>query len=296
MGTWFMAVIGIMAVIILALFVKIHLLQRAAEEIEHAFVDRLMDDTNTLIDLSCNDRYMRSLANAINLQLRELRKQRRQFQQGDMELKNAVMNLSHDLRTPLTAICGYLDLLEEEEKTKTAEGYLAVIRNRAEVMAQLTEELFQYSMVLAGEDKLNAEPVAINGVLEESIAAFYVSLKDKGITPKIQIPEKKVVRMLDPTALARVFANLLQNAMKYSEGDLEIVLSETGEITFCNKASGLSNVQAHRLFDRFYTVESARISTGLGLSISKTLVSQMNGTMSAKYENHRLCICIFFSD
>ncbi|TGY96975.1 HAMP domain-containing histidine kinase [Petralouisia muris] len=296
MGTWFMAVIGIMAVIIIALFVKIHLLQRAAEEIEHAFADRLMADTNTLIDLSCNDRHMRSLANAINLQLQKLQKQRRQFQQGDMELKNAVMNLSHDLRTPLTAICGYLDMLEEEEKTKTAERYLAVIRNRAQVMTQLTEELFQYSMVLAGEDKLNAEPVAINRVLEESIAAFYASLKKQGVTPKIQIPEKKVIRMLDRTALARVFANLLQNAIKYSEGDLDIVLSETGEITFCNKASGLSKVQAHRLFDRFYTVETARTSTGLGLSIAKTLVSQMNGTISAEYENHRLSICIYFSD
>lgn len=211
-----------------------------------------------------------------------------------MELKNAVMNLSHDLRTPLTAICGYLDLLETEEKTKTAEGYLAVIRNRAEVMTQLTEELFQYSMVLAGEDKLNTEPVAINGILEESIAAFYASLKDKGITPKIQIPEKKVVRMLDRTALARVFANLLQNAMKYSEGDLDIILSETGEIIFRNRAYSLGSVQAGRLFDRFYTVETARTSTGLGLSISKTLVSQMNGTITAKYENHRLSICIFF--
>lgn len=294
MGTWFLAVIGILAVIIIALFLKVNMLQKAAEEIEHAFAHRLMADTNTLIDLSCNDRHMRSLANAINFQLRELRKQRRQFQQGDMELKNAVMNLSHDLRTPLTAICGYLDLLETEEKTKTAEGYLAVIRNRAEVMTQLTEELFQYSMVLAGEDKLNTEPVAINGILEESIAAFYASLKDKGITPKIQIPEKKVVRMLDRTALARVFANLLQNAMKYSEGDLDIILSETGEIIFRNRAYSLGSVQAGRLFDRFYTVETARTSTGLGLSISKTLVSQMNGTITAKYENHRLSICIFF--
>lgn len=294
MGTWFLAVIGILAVIIIALFLKVYMLQKAAEEIEHAFAHRLMADTNTLIDLSCNDRHMRSLANAINFQLRELRKQRRQFHQGDMELKNAVMNLSHDLRTPLTAICGYLDLLETEEKTKTAEGYLAVIRNRAEVMTQLTEELFQYSMVLAGEDKLNTEPVAINGILEESIAAFYASLKGKGITPKIQIPEKKVVRMLDRTALARVFANLLQNAMKYSEGDLDIILSETGEIIFRNRAYSLGSVQAGRLFDRFYTVETARTSTGLGLSISKTLVSQMNGTITAKYENHRLSICIFF--
>ncbi len=294
MEHWFMIFMGIMAVIILVLSAKIYLLQKAAKEIKTGFAHRLSSDTNTLIDISSNDKYMCSLADDINIQLRELQKQRHQFLQGDMELKNAVLNISHDLRTPLAAICGYLDLLEEEEKTENCGRYLSVIRDRAQMMAQLTEELFQYSVVLAGEDKLQKEPVAINHVLEESIAAFYVSLTERGIRPKIQIPEKKVVRMLDRPALARIFSNLLQNAVTYSDGDLRIALSETGEITFENTAPGLSRVQAERLFDRFYTVEAARTSTGLGLSIAKALVLQMDGTISAKYENSQLSICIFF--
>lgn len=296
MEIWLWTVIGIMAVIMIALLVKIHILQKAAEEIETAFADRLITDTNTLIDISSNDRYMRNLANAINKDLRKLRAERRRFCQGDRELKNAVTNISHDLRTPLTAICGYLDLLEQEEKSEAVERYIEVIRNRTEVLTQLTEELFRYSVIAAGENDGDKERVSVGAVLEESIAAFYGALCEKHITPTIRMPKEKIIRTLDCFALERVFSNLLNNAMKYSDGDLDITLSETGAITFANTAFGLNEVQVGRLFDRFYTVEAARKSTGLGLAIARTLIEQMNGTISAKYENNRLVICILLPD
>ena len=289
-------VIGILVFMMGVLVVKLYLLQKAAREIKEAFVDRLITDTNILIDISSHDRYMRELANTINIQLRKLRADRHRFQQGDMELKNAVSNISHDLRTPLTAICGYLDLLEQEEKSITVERYIEVIRNRTEILKQLTEELFRYSVILTTENDMIREAVEINRVLEESIAAFYVALNERRIIPNIEMPENKVICYLDSSALARVFSNLLNNAIKYSDGDLDIILSETGEIIFANTASGLNEVQVGKLFDRFYTVEAARKSTGLGLAIAKTLVEQMNGTISAKYEKHRLSICILFSD
>lgn len=293
MELWLWTIIIILAMIIMALLVKIRILQKAAEEIENAFADRLITDTNTLIDISSRDKYMRNLANAINVQLRKLRTERHRFQQGDTELKNAVTNISHDLRTPLTAICGYLDLLEQEETSEAVERYIEVIRNRAEILTQLTEELFRYSVILSSETNMVREPIAINGVLEESIAAFYTALNERNITPNIQIPENKVIRNLDRSALSRVFSNLLNNAMKYSDGDLDITLSEEGEIIFTNTASGLNEVQIGKLFDRFYTVEAARKSTGLGLGIARTLIEQMNGTISASYKNNRLSICIF---
>ena len=296
MEDWLWVVIGILVFIMGILVVKIYLLQKAAREIKEAFADRLITDTNTLIDISSHDRYMRELANTINIQLRKLRSERHRFQQGDMELKNAVSNISHDLRTPLTAICGYLDLLEQEEKSITVERYIEVIRNRTEILKQLTEELFRYSVILTTEDDMIREAVEINRVLEESIAAFYVALNERRIIPNIEMPENKVICYLDSSALARVFSNLLNNTIKYSDGDLDIILSETGEIIFANTASGLNEVQVGKLFDRFYTVEAARKSTGLGLAIAKTLVEQMNGTISAKYENYRLSICILFSD
>ncbi|RKI39213.1 sensor histidine kinase [bacterium D16-51] len=296
MEVWLWAVIGIMALVILVLLIKIYILQTAAKEIAEAFADRLITDTNTLIDISVGGRYMRNLASSINKELRKLRAERHRFQQGDMELKNAVANISHDLRTPLTAICGYLDLLEQEETSGAVKRYIKIIRNRAEVLVGLTEELFRYSVVVSEGKHMDRKPVAVNKVLEDSIAAFYTALNERGITPKIQMPEGNVVRTLDQSLLARVFSNLLNNAIKYSGGDLEITLSEAGEITFINTASWLDEVQVGKLFDRFYTVEAARKSTGLGLAIAKTLVEQMNGTISAKYENNRLIICILLPD
>ncbi|MDE5671582.1 MAG: histidine kinase [Eubacterium sp.] len=138
------ALIGIMAVIIIVLVIRIVLLRKSAKEIETAFADRLITDTNTRIDISSQDKCMRSLAASINVQLRKLREEHHRFVQGDTELKNAVTNISHDLRTPLTAISGYLDLLEKQEKSEETERYLSIIRERCENLKHLTEELFKF--------------------------------------------------------------------------------------------------------------------------------------------------------
>lgn len=296
MMVWLWACIGILVLMIVALLVKIHILQKCAGEIAEAFADRLSTDTNTLIDISGRDRYMCHLADVVNVQLRRLRVQRNRFRRGDAELKNAVTNISHDLRTPLTAICGYLDLLEKEEKSENAERYIGIIRNRSEMLIRLTEELFRYSVILAGENHTPWEPVDLNRALEESVAAFYTALSERNINPRIRMPEEKVIRILDGSALSRIFSNLLQNAVKYSGGDLEITLSGTGEIVFANTAPGLDEIQLGRLFDRFFTVESARKSTGLGLAIARDLAERMGGSISAEYGEDRLCICICFPD
>ena len=296
MEIWLWVSIGILIAIIIVLLVKIHILQKSVKEIEIAFADRLVTDTNILIDISSSDKNVRRLANTINGQLRKLRTERRRFQQGDLELKNAVTNISHDLRTPLTALSGYLELLEQEEKSESINRYIEIIKDRVDILTQLSEELFKYSVIISTKDNITKEQVIINTVLEESIAAFYTVLTERNIVPEIQVSETKVVRMLDRSALSRVFSNLISNVIKYSDGDLKIVLSENGEIAFSNMASGLDEIQVGRLFDRFYTVEAARKSTGLGLTISKTLVEQMKGTISAIYENNRLSIHIFFPD
>ncbi len=296
MEIWLWVSIGILIAIIIVLLVKIHILQKSVKEIEIAFADRLVTDTNILIDISSSDKNVRRLANTINGQLRKLRTERRRFQQGDLELKHAVTNISHDLRTPLTALSGYLELLEQEEKSESVNRYIEIMKDRVDILTQLSEELFRYSVIISTKDNITKEQVIINTVLEESIAAFYTVLTERNIVPDIQISEIKVVRMLDRSALSRVFSNLISNVIKYSDGDLKIVLSENGEIAFSNMASGLDEIQVGRLFDRFYTVEAARKSTGLGLTISKTLVEQMKGTISAIYENNRLSIHIFFPD
>ena len=272
------------------LLVLRHSLREAAEELD----EKLRTDTNTLISISSGDRAMQSLVTHINRQLQALRRERLRLQTGNDALTVAVTNVSHDLRTPLTAICGYLDLLEQEPQTEAAARYLAVIRERTDAMRALTEELFRYSVLTATADELHTEPVCLNDVLEQSLAGFYGTLSARGITPSVHLPEEKVIRPLDATALRRVFDNILSNAAKYSDGDLAVALAPDGEVTFSNRASALSRVEAARLFDRFYTVDSARGSTGLGLSIAKLLTEKLHGTISADYENETLRICIAF--
>ena len=293
---WLTFLCVILSITVIALCIKIILMQKSAEKISEELTEKLKSDTNTLISIATQDRAMCRLANDINAQLRELRKQRLRFVQGDIELKNAVTNISHDLRTPLTAISGYLDLLDHVEKNETAERYLEIIKKRTEVLKQLTEELFRYSVVTSPEYSSTTELVAVNGVLEESILGFYAALQERKITPNIHMTENKVMRKLNRAVLSRIFSNLLNNAMKYSDGDLDITLTDAGEIIFANMASSLNEVEAEGLFDRFYTVENARKATGLGLSIARTLMEQMNGTITAQYGNGKLSICIQLPD
>ena len=240
------------------------------------------------------DRAARCFAAVLNVQLRALRRERRRLQNGDAELKTAVTNISHDLRTPLTAISGYLDLLEREALPDTARRYLSVVRERSNAMKALTEELFRYSMLLAPADEMRPETLALNDALEESLAGCYGALTARGITPRIEMPQTPVVRRLDREALRRVLDNLLANAVKYSDGDLYVRLGADGTIECANQAKNLSPVQVQRLFDRFYTVESARNATGLGLSIARLLTERMGGEIRAEYERDRLRILLRF--
>lgn len=291
---WLWAVIIVLACGAAALSVKVFFLRRAAREIRRGFAQRLRTDTNTLIDLSSRDAVMRELAAGVNEELKELRRQRQRYLQGDAELKEAVTNISHDLRTPLTAVCGYLELLKGEETTEKAQRYLAQIENRVEAMKDLTEELFRYSVVTSDQG-LEMELLDLGGALEESLLSYYGAMEQRGITPEIHMPSEKVMRRLDPTAVSRVFSNIISNAVKYSDGDLTVRMEPEGRITFANSAKGLDAVAAGRLFDRFYTVEAARNSTGLGLSIARQLTERMGGRLTAEYQDGRLCLILIFS-
>lgn len=288
-----LAVIGILLLVIFILSAKIYYLHKSSQEIMEAFKDRLATDTNILIDISTRDPYLRNLASEINVQLRLLRKERHRYQQGDLELKEAVTNISHDLRTPLTAISGYLDLLEREEKSEIVQRYLSQIQNRTEVLKNLTEELFCYSVVTSLQD-LKPERMDIVRVLEESLLSFYAIMQEKGIQPQIDLPDEPIWCDLDTGAVNRIFSNIISNALKYSDGDLSVVMDKYGCITFENTAQNLNAVAVGRLFDRFYTVESSRNSSGLGLSIAKILVERMGGNISAQYQNSKLSIKIIF--
>ncbi len=285
--------VGILVVIIAMLSIKIYLMERSAEEIMEAFGDRLESDTNILIDISSRNRKMRKLAARINAELRLLRKERRCYQQGNQELEDSVTNISHDLRTPLTAICGYLNLLKHEEKSAAVETYLVQIQSGVDVLRGLTEELFRYSIVTSSYE-LKREKINVVSVLEESLLSFYASMQEKGIQPVISMPEEPVWRMLDISALNRIFSNVIGNALKYSDGDLTVELKENGTIIFSNTAKTLNAVIVGRLFDRFCTVGTSYYATGLGLSIAKILTERMGGHIRAEYRDEMLFITVQF--
>lgn len=291
MFSWLLC--GVSALVIAVLLVKLYLLRRSLDEIVQQLGERLSQDTNSPIFLSTRDAQARKLAAGLNLQLKELRRQRQRFQQGDAELKGAVTNISHDLRTPLTAIQGYLDLLEREELSENARRYLGLIQNRMEAMTRLTEELFRYSLT-AGQRELILEPVDLRRCLEECLVSFYAAMGQRGIAPEISLPDGPVVRTLDLSAVSRIFGNIISNALKYSGGDFSASLDGEGRAVFSNAAPGLDPVSAARLFDRFYTVETGRGSTGLGLSIAKLLTERMGGTISADCRDGRLYITVSF--
>ena len=288
-------IIGVLLTALAAALIYLVSLRAALKEISRELDDKLKTDTNTLIRISSGDKTIRLIALKINNQLRLLRKERMRLSYGDKELKNAVTNISHDLRTPLTAVSGYLDLASHEQQSENMKRYLNIIRERTDVMKNLTDELFRYSVIASDSDELNFQDICVNDVLEQSLAGFYGVLSERGIEPYIEIENTPIIRNLDKTALRRIFDNILNNASKYSDGDLTVKLTSDGTAVFENSAKKLDPVLSARLFDRFFTVNTARESTGLGLSIAKLLTEKMNGSISAEYINGKLRIAVCFN-
>ncbi len=313
------------ALVIALLVLKICFLYRDLDQIGAQLGDRLGEKTNNRIYAPGNDRHIRAFAAHLNRELGVLYESRRRYRNGDRELKEAVTNISHDLRTPLTALYGYLELADAalesgrgdpgEPDVERAVHYLAQIRNRADAMRSLTEELFRYSIILSahGENAgsrqdsgLAGERVVLNRFLADFLLSYYDIFTQNGIEPRIRIADAEVVRFLDTGALRRVFSNILDNAVKYGKparnacgGDtrsgqacLSVELSADGTVVFCNSAQELDWVSCERLFDRFYTVETGRDSTGLGLSIARLLTERMGGSISASYADGMLSITV----
>lgn len=284
---------SVLAVIVATLGVKIWLLHRGVKALRLDLAQKLDRDTNTLLSLPCRDRELRRLAAALNQELRLLQEERLRYQQGDRDVKEAVVNVSHDLRTPLTALAGYVELLKGEVLPPDASRYLRQIEGRTKAMKAMTEELFRYSLA-ADETALTLEPVDLRAAVEESLLSFYGAFQQKGAVPQVFLPESPVVRQVDRGALSRVLGNILANALKYSGGDLAVTVTQRGQMIFSNLAPGLDPISAGRLFDRFYTVESSRQSTGLGLSIAKELAQRMDGSIGSNFQNGTLTVWVEF--
>ena len=284
----------LITLILIFLVIKIYVLKKSFKEITNSLDDILNVDTNNVITVSSNDKDIKNLTNNLNKELKELRKQRIKYENKNQELKETITNISHDMRTPLTAIMGYVDLIKNEKEKDIKLEYVEIIERKTDELKNLTDNLFDFSKAVDIKENINKEKCNLNEMLEESLIEFYSIFKSKGIEPKINICKENVYRNVDKILIKRIFENILSNICKYSEGDFKVSLNSKGKIVFTNKASNLDIVSIEKIFDRYYTVENARKGVGIGLSIVKELIRLNNGKIFAKYKNDYLSIIIKF--
>ena len=293
MSIWFYLFLIVLCLSI-CLILKIIIMKNEINNIGKSVSSIINADTNNLITISSKDRELVKLANVLNKSLKELRKLELEYKNGNQELKSSITNISHDLRTPLTAIRGYLDLMDNNNLTEKQLKYLKIIDDKVSDLTELTEQLFDFSKSVDIQNEIKRENVCINDILEDSIASFYSLFKEHSVTPNIDICKDKVIRLLNENMLKRIFENIISNAIKYSDGDFKVKLFDDGAIEFSNKTDKLDQVSLEKIFDRYYTVRNARKSNGIGLSIAKHLIDLNNGKIEAKYKNNRLIIRVKF--
>lgn len=292
MTTVLTVICALLALSATALATKLAIVKKGNREISDQLPSLVKGDTNALLTVSCRDRNTLLLANILNEQIKELRKKELTYAGGDLELKRAITNVAHDIRTPLTAICGYLDMAKGETNIEKLHDYLDIITHRAAALKTLAAELFEYSVSADASKPDEPETVDVSALLAETLISFYGGFNGKNITPQIDICEEKVKRIVDKKALVRIISNIVDNAIKYSDGDFRATLDKDGTMTFSNKAGNINKVIAEKLFDRFYTVDDNKYSTGLGLSIAKTLTKKIDGDISASFQDGTLTVTL----
>lgn len=283
-----------LAAVVIAFTVRVKVLKRSFREIAFGMEEKMCEESNTPLRAPSADKDVAKLVLYLNAQVDGAIAAKRQYEDADSELKRAVTNVSHDLRTPLTSAAGYLNLLQGSGLNEKQAAYARIVAGRIEAMKKLTEELFAYSVVVADEEAFELRPLCLNDCLEDSLVQFFVAFAERGIEPKIDICAERVERKSNRDALARIFGNIVGNAVRYSGGDFVVTLTPDGKIVFENAAPQLDEVSTMKLFDRFFTVENARGSTGLGLSIAKVLTERLGGSISASWREGRLYIELRF--
>lgn len=243
-------------------------------------------DTNMRLTTDIDFKEVDQLVLALNEMIDRNDKLRITYQHQDEELRDIVMNLSHDIRTPLTSLDGYFQLLVETESAIERARYSEVIQGRIKSLSELLEQLFMYMKVQNGAYEVSIEPLQMNRILYDVILSYYEEFTSKNIEPKINIPERIIVARVNKAAFERVLHNIIKNALEHGRTFWEFLLEQDREdiIIRCRNEYGEENpLIVGELFNRFYKANTARTntSTGLGLSIAKTLVEKMEGTIGA---------------
>ncbi|KHL97478.1 histidine kinase [Paenibacillus sp. IHB B 3415] len=254
--------------------------------------------TGKKIEVTLFDNRLEALASQINRQSGLVVEAEARRRRSEQELRQAVANISHDIRTPLTSISGYIQLLGAEPVTnEEKQEYLSIINNRTKRLQALLNDFFELSLIESPDYQLKTERTGMTVLLSEILVGFYDRFNEQNITPDIRLPEEDVVIYADESAIRRVVENLLINTVKHASGEVNICLQKRdgfAELRIVNEAKALSSDEVRLIFDRFYTVDRTRSAqgSGLGLSIAKSLMDKMSGTLTAEmHQDHLMMTC-----
>ena len=291
----------LLAIALTLAVIKIVFLRRGFDELTENIEDQVSGKTQIPVTLTTSDAHARHTAEILNRELKNLDRERNEYLDGNRKVAEAVTGISHDIRTPLTAINSYLDLMADEKDEALKAQYLERIKSRTLSLSDLADELFKYSTSTDPErypvqtENIASEPIDICRVLEECMLSFYAGFKKRGIEPDIEIPDEPVFVLCEKKSANRIFENIIGNAIKYANNDLKVKLDPKGQVIFSNPAPDLTPVSAAKLFDRYFTVNEGHASTGLGFSIAKELITRNNGTIEADLRDGILMITVSFN-
>ena len=287
------SVIVVLSILVITLLIRVVTTNIELKNITRELEEITEKDTNLLLSTSSGDKSIKILVDSLNKELKKLLSLKREYSKGIFDVKKSAENIAHDIRTPLTAIKGYVDLLEKEELSEEGRKYLEIIKGRVDYMKEMIDELF-LSLSMKSRGVLNLSNIDAKSILEEALVSYYNEFKKKGMSPSLMTPNEKVIIKADSKALYRVYSNIISNALKYGEGEFKVEMDEKGNTIFSNLAPNMDSVEANKLLDRYYTISDAKASSGIGLSISKEILQEMGGELKVKLENQRLYISIIY--
>lgn len=250
---------------------------------------------NKKLRISLSDKQIEKLAGIINEKNDLEQKTKVRIIQEKEQLKHSIADISHDLRTPLTSIQGYLTLLKDCEDKEEQEHYFSVIQAKTNYLTELLQIFYDLSLIESEDYILEIEKIDVNRIVTDCLIDKYNELKE--LTPTIKIENAPVWIIGNAVACKRIIDNLVTNAIRYSDDDIEIVMDADGIFTVKNTTSELKNIDVNILFQKFYTVDTSRSNgnTGLGLYIVKELLNKIEGGIKEiSYKNKILTISVYF--
>lgn len=289
-------IIIILIIVIIILLTYLFLYHNEVKHISKE-IDNIKDlDSNTLIHSKYNLKNINNLIYKINNLLTESKNIKIDYGNKNKSLMKMMTNISHDLRTPLTSALGYIDIilksdLSEEEKKKD----LITIEKRLRRLEELISSFFEFSKIISTNKRPALEKINLTSVLEESVIVFYDDYKKNNRKILLDCNQRKIIINSNKMLLTRIFENLIGNAYKHSNSDLNIKVEIENKVKIIFSNELLDNdVDIDRIFDEFYTVDISRTKegTGLGLAIAKEFTKQLNGNIYAEKHNNQLKIII----